>query len=188
MLRMKCFSRIPTHGPKTRYVTSQSAMPVVTRAKRTNNFSSSIMLSSQETRDYRIQYRVHAGSCHRLREWDLPGSWAPKHPNSLQAVRLKCAAQFVYNYGFELINASLSGKSILTIQQAQEHFRTKLLADSDKSAAHEKAKAYSSSLSEKNASSFAYAVVNRIYKCYVHKCAHILLFSMPSKGFYDRGC
>jgi hypothetical protein len=51
-------------------------------------FSSSIMLSSQETRDYRIQYRVHAGSCHSLREWDLPGSWASNHPNSLQAVRL----------------------------------------------------------------------------------------------------
>ena len=72
-----------------------------------------------------------------------------EHPNSLQAVKQKCAAQFVYDFGLELINASLSGKSILTIQQAQEHFQTKLLADSDKSEAHEKAKAYSSSLSEK---------------------------------------
>ena len=142
-------------------------------------FSSSVMLSSQETRDYRDKYRVHAGSYHDLRKWDLPGDWAPKRPNSLQAVRLKCAAQFVYDFGFEQINASLCGKSILTIQQAQEHFQTKLLADSDKSEAHEKAKAYSSSLSKKMQAvlptllltGFTNVTFNKIYAAHAYYCA-----------------
>ena len=115
-------------------------------------FSSSVMLSSREKRDYRVQYRVHAGSYQRLREWDLPDSWAPAHPNSLQAVKQKCAAQFVYDFGFELImDASLSITSVLTVQQAQEHFRTELFARSAKSTEREQseqAKAYLSFLSE----------------------------------------
>jgi hypothetical protein len=115
-------------------------------------FSSSVMLSSREKRDYRVQYRVHAGSYQRLREWDLPDSWAPAHPNSLQAVKQKCKTQFVWNFGFELImDASLSIKSVLTVQQAQEHFRTELLARSAQSTEREQseqAKAYLSFLSE----------------------------------------
>ncbi len=45
------------------------------------------------------------------------------------------------DFGFELIDASLSGKSVLTIQQAQEHFRTKLLACYEQCKTHEQAKA-----------------------------------------------
>jgi hypothetical protein len=114
-------------------------------------FSSSVMVSSREKRDYRNKYRVHVGPYHDLREWDLPDSWAPKHPNSLQAVQQKCQSQFAWDFGFELIFASLNSKSNLTVQQAQEHFQTKLLARYAQSTAREqteKAKAYLSFLSE----------------------------------------
>ncbi len=120
--------------------------------KNKHMFSRGIMVSSQHVHDYRENYRVRTSLHQALREWDLPDSWAPKHPNSLQAVQQKCKTQFVYDFGFELImDASLSIESVLTVQQAQEHFRTELLARSAQSTEREQseqAKAYLSFLSE----------------------------------------
>ena len=96
--------------------------------KNKHMFSRGIVVSSQHVHDYRENYRVRTSPHQALREWDLPDSWAPPHPNSLRAAQQKCDAQFAWNFGCRVLNASLSGKSVLTVQQAQEHFRTKLLA------------------------------------------------------------
>jgi hypothetical protein len=75
------------------------------------SFSKSYMLSSQEHRDYRGRHRVLLARKYiDMRDWDLPDKWASKHPNSLQDVRRKCRAQFVYDFG-------LSQSAVLDVQQ-----------------------------------------------------------------------
>ena len=97
-------------------------------------FFRSYMMSSHEQRDYRGHHRIMLdGTCVECRDWDLPDQWASKHPNSLQDVRLKCLAQFVYDWGLELLTDSLHGKPVLPTQQVQEHFRTTVLTGCDPS-------------------------------------------------------
>ena len=48
-------------------------------------------------------------------------------------MRLKCLAQFVYDWGLELLTDSLHGKPVLPTQQVQEHFRTTVLTGCDPS-------------------------------------------------------
>ena len=116
--------------------------------KNKHMFSRGIVVSSQHVHDYRENYRVRTSPHQALREWELPDIWAPKHPGSLQAAQQKCDAQFAWNFGCRVLNASLSGKSVLTVQQAQEHFRTKLLAFCERNQKpHKTVEAYLSYLS-----------------------------------------
>ena len=104
-------------------------------------------MSSHEQRDYRNRHRIILdGTCVEYRDWDLPDKWASKHPNSLRDVRLKCLAQFVYNYGLELLTDSLHGKPVLPAQQVQEHFRTTVLTGCDPSRKNLVESAYSALL------------------------------------------
>jgi hypothetical protein len=67
--------------------------------------------------------------------FNLPPGWSyPELPSTLQDLKEKLAAQFLYDFGRRVLRASLLAQAIPADHQAQQHFRAKIIASSDSAA------------------------------------------------------
>ena len=83
-------------------------------------FPTRFTLSNGSVNDHRKYFRV-GDDCYKF---DLPLSWTnyDKYPSTLQNLHDKILAQFVFNYGYELLCASLLDQPILTAPQVMAQF------------------------------------------------------------------